>query len=448
MSAPLPEKNKLGLWTSTSLVVGNMIGAGVFLMPAALASYGSVSLLGWIFSGIGAFLIARVFANLSKMLPAATGGPYAYTHHSLGGFAGFLIAWGYFIATACANAVISISFVGAMSTFLPLLAHNAVAAVAMGLGATWLLSWINTLGVTTSGKVQLLTTILKLTPLFLVAVGGLFFIRLENFHPFNNTGTSTFAAITASASFTLYAFVGVESATIPAGSVADPGKTIARATMLGLLVATVVYLLGSISVMGIIPSKQLQTSITPFADAAVIMWGRQARYWVSAGVAIAAFGALNGWILMQGQIPYAAAKDKLLPSVFAKRNKAGVPYMGILVNAIMVSIFIGMNYTKGLVEQFKFLVLLATLTTLVPYAFCTAAYIIARVEKVSFTSAGWVSAIVLFVLAFSFSLWAIWGIGQQAIALGFLLLLAGIPFYALIIYSNKSQESRDNLLGK
>jgi len=445
----MPSSNKkLGLWTTTSLVVGNMIGAGVFLMPAALASYGSVSLLGWIFSGIGAFLIARVFANLSKMLPAATGGPYAYTHHSLGDFAGFLIAWGYFIATACANAVISISFVGAMSTFLPLLAHNAVAAVAMGLGATWLLSWINTLGVTTSGKVQLLTTILKLTPLFLVAVGGLFFIRLENFHPFNNTGTSTFAAITASASFTLYAFVGVESATIPAGSVADPGKTIARATMLGLLVATVVYLLGSISVMGIIPSKQLQTSITPFADAAVIMWGRQARYWVSAGVAIAAFGALNGWILMQGQIPYAAAKDKLLPSVFAKRNKAGVPYMGILVNAIMVSIFIGMNYTKGLVEQFKFLVLLATLTTLVPYAFCTAAYIIARVEKVSFKSAGWVSAIVLFVLAFSFSLWAIWGIGQQAIALGFLLLLAGIPFYALIIYSNKSQESRDNLLGK
>jgi len=219
--------------------------------------------------------------------------------------------------------------------------------------------------------------------------------------------------------------------------VADPGKTIARATMLGLLVATVVYLLGSISVMGIIPSKQLQTSITPFADAAVIMWGSQARYWVSAGVAIAAFGALNGWTLMQGQIPFAAANDKLLPAVFAKRNKAGVPYMGIIVSAIMVSIFIGMNYTKGLVEQFKFLVLLSTLATLVPYAFCTAAYIIARIEKVSFKATGWISAIVLFVLAFSFSLWAIWGIGQQAVALGFLLLLAGIPFYALIIYKNK-----------
>lgn len=435
---PSSEK-KLGLWTTTSLVVGNMIGAGVFLMPAALASYGSVSLLGWVFSGIGAFLIARVFANLSIMLPAATGGPYAYTHHALGDFAGFLIAWGYYISTACANAVISISFVGALSTFFPLLAHSSVAAVFTALGATWLLSWINTLGVATSGKVQLLTTILKLAPLFLVAVGGLFFIRPENFHPFNSTGGTTFGAIAASAGFTLYAFVGVEAATIPAGSVANPGKTIARATMLGLAIATIVYLLGSISVMGIIPPKQLQTSITPFADAAVIMWGNQARYWVSAGVAIAAFGALNGWTLMQGQIPYAAAKDKLLPAVFARKNKAGVPYAGILVNAVMVSVFIGMNYTQGLVEQFKFLVLLATLTTLVPYAFCTAAYIITRIEKVSFKSAGWLSAVVLFISAFSFSLWAIWGIGEHAVALGFLLLLAGIPFYALIIYRNKSQ---------
>jgi len=432
-----PSDKKLGLWTTTSLVVGNMIGAGVFLMPAALASYGSVSLLGWIFSGIGAFLIARVFANLSKMLPAATGGPYAYTHHSLGDFAGFLIAWGYYISTACANAVISISFVGALSTFFPILAYNNTLEISTALGATWFLSWVNTRGITTSGRVQLLTTILKLTPLFIVAVGGLFFIRLENFHPFNSTGTSTFAAISISASTALYAFVGVESATIPAGSVADPGKTIARATMLGLLVATIVYLLGSISVMGIIPPKQLQISVTPYADAAVVMWGNNARYWVSGGIAIAAFGALNGWTLMQGQIPFAAANDKLLPSVFAKRNKAGVPYVGILVSAVLVSIFISMNYTKGLVEQYKFLLLLATLTTLVPYAFCAAAYIIARIEKVSFKASGWLSAIVLFVLAFSFSLWAIWGIGQEAVALGFLLLLAGIPFYALIIYKNK-----------
>lgn len=434
---PVAAKNKLGLWTSTSLVVGNMIGAGVFLMPAALASYGSISLLGWVFSAVGAFLLARVFANLSKMLPEATGGPYAYTHHSLGNFAGFLVAWGYYIAVACSSAAIAISFVSALSSFFPVLATNSLAAISTALGTIWFLAWINTRGITASGKVQLLTTILKLIPLLLIAAGGLFFIRVENFHPFNNTGTSTFAAITASASFTFYAFVGIECATIPAGSVINPQKTIPRATMLGLLITTLVYILGSISVMGIIPPGQLQHSVTPYADAAVIMWGEHARYWVSAGVAIAAFGALNGWTLIQGQVPYAIARDKLFPAAFSKKNRLGVPYVGILVSSILVSIFIGMNYTKGLVEQFKFLLLLSLLSVLIPYLFSTAAYIITRIEKFSLRAAGWLSAIALFILSFSYSLWVIAGTGKEAIYLGFLLLMAGIPFYVLIIYRNK-----------
>jgi APA family basic amino acid/polyamine antiporter len=431
------SEKKLGLWTSTSLVVGNMIGAGVFLMPAALATYGSISLLGWVFSAIGAFLLAKVFANLSKLLPSATGGPYAYTHHSLGNFAGFLVAWGYYIAIACSNAAIAISFVSALSTFFPVLTANGAAAIATALGSIWLLAWINTRGITASGNLQLFTTILKLVPLVLVAIGGLFFIRLANFTPFNISGTSTFSAITSVASFTFYAFVGIECATIPAGSVANPEKTIPRATMLGLLIATLVYVLGSISVMGIIPSKQLQHSVTPFADAAVIMWGANARYWVRAGVAIAAFGALNGWTLIQGQVPYAIATDKLFPKVFTRKNKAGVPFVGIVVSGIMVSIFIGMNYTKGLVEQFRFLLALSLLSVLIPYLFSTAAYIITRIEKVNLKATGWIGAVILFMLSFSYALWAIAGTGKEAIYLGFLLLMAGIPFYVLIIYRNK-----------
>src|ERR1700712_3581436 len=98
------DKKKLGLWSSTSLVVGNMIGAGVFLMPAAMASFGSVNLLGWVFSAIGSFFLAKVFGNLSSLLPQSTGGPYAYTRHGFGDFAGFLVAWGYWISIWCANA--------------------------------------------------------------------------------------------------------------------------------------------------------------------------------------------------------------------------------------------------------------------------------------------------------------------------------------------------------
>jgi APA family basic amino acid/polyamine antiporter len=434
------DKKKLGLWSSTSLVVGNMIGAGVFLMPAAMASFGSVSLLGWVFSAIGSFFLARVFSNLSKLLPQGTGGPYAYTRHGLGDFAGFLVAWGYYLATSCANAAITISFVSALSTFFPVLATNTMAAVLTGLGAIWLLTWVNTRGVATSGKVQLATTILKLLPLLIIAIGGLFFIRAENFHPFNNTNTSVWGAITATATMTMFSYIGIESATIPSGSVADPGKTISRATMLGLLIATLVYVLGSVSVMGIIPNKALQHSVTPFADAAVIMFGPGARYWVSAGVAIAAFGALNGWTLVQGQVPFAIAKDKLFPAIFTRLNSKGVPYVGMIISGIIISLFMSMNYTKALVEQFRFLLLLSVFTMLVPYLFSVTSYILIRLEKNSLQSSGWVSAIILGMLAFVYTLWEIAGAGQSSVFFGFILLMAGVPFYVWGIYKKRVSE--------
>ena len=167
--------NKLGIWTSTSLVVGNMIGAGVFLMPSTLANYGAISLVGWVISAVGALLLAKIFSNLSKLLPAVDGGPYAYSQKGLGDFAGFLVAWGYWISLWCTNAAIAVSLVSAMSTFFHILGNNAIVAVAAGLVAIWFLTWINTKGILASGKLQLITTILKVIPLILVAIAGLFF---------------------------------------------------------------------------------------------------------------------------------------------------------------------------------------------------------------------------------------------------------------------------------
>ena len=433
MQEPPAEKNKLGLWTSTSLVVGNMIGAGIFLMPAALASYGTISLFGWMFASIGAFFLAKIFSNLSKLLPQADGGPYAYTRNGFGDFAGFLVAWGYWISIWCSNAAIAVSLVSALSTFFPVLATSGVAAVLTGLSAIWFLTWVNTRGVVTSGILQLVTTVLKIIPLLAVAIAGLFFIHLENFTPFNSSNTSAFTAITATGTLAFYSFLGLECATIPSGSVANPEKTISRATMLGTLIATLIYILGSVSIMGMIPSKELQHSLTPFADAAAIIWGNSARYWVSGGAAIAAFGALNGWILIQGQIPFAIAKDKLFPALFSKQNKKGVPALGIIIGSILVSVVMSMNYTKGLVEQFRFLILLSTLTTLVPYLFSTAAYIIILIQK-KYIKRNWFQPIALGVIAFLYALWATAGSGQETVYWGFLLRMAGIPFYVWMIW--------------
>jgi APA family basic amino acid/polyamine antiporter len=428
---------KLGLWTTTSLVVGNMIGAGVFLMPATMASFGSIGLLGWVFSAIGSYFIARVFANLSKLLPHATGGPYAFTHAGLGDFAGFLIAWGYFISNACGLAAIVISFTSALSTFFPILATNVYAEAGTGLAAVWLLTYINTLGVIVGGKMQLLTTILKLVPLFLVAFGGLFFIKAQYFLPFNSSGGSVIGAIGITGAMTMFSYMGMECATIPAGNVEKPEKTIPKATILGLIIAAVVYILGSASVMGIIPAKVLEHSLTPYSDAAVIIYGGYAGKLVSGGIAIAAFGAINGWTLIQGQIPFAVAKDKLFPAIFGRLNKKGVPYVGILLNGVLISLLMGMNYTKGLVDQFRALLLIAVLTCLIPYLFSIAAYPIIRARKK--ISTGWTAAIALTILAFAYTMWMIIGSGQPAVFYGFIGLMLGIPFYLWLAYKKEKE---------
>ena len=432
---------KLGLWTSTSLVLGNMIGAGVFMMPSTLASFGGISIIGWVASSIGAFLLAKIFAHLSKMMPGSDGGPYAYSKSAMGDFAGFLVAWGYLISVWCTNAAITVSFISALSTFIPALATNSLLAVFTGLATIWILTWINTLGVLTSGKLQLITTILKVVPIFLVGIVGLFFIQWDNFLPFNASGTSTLSAITATTTLTFFAFLGIECATIPSGSVENPEKTIARATLLGTFIATAVYILSTVSIMGMIPAAQLKTTVTPFADAATIIWGAGAKYWVSAGVAIAAFGALNGYILIQGQLPAAIAADQLFPAIFAKKNSKGVPAIGVAISSVLVSFFMIMNYTKGLVDQFKFLILLTTLTVLIPYLFSTAAYIIFRLKEANLSK--WIrySAITLASLAFVFFMWMIIGSGQEIVYWGFVLCMSSIPVYVWGVTKRKQEKN-------
>jgi APA family basic amino acid/polyamine antiporter len=428
----MATSNKLGLWATTSLVVGNMVGAGIFLMPAALASYGGISLLGWCFSSAGAFLMAMIFSRLSKLLPGVNGGPYAYTREGFGNFTGFLIAWGYWISIWCSNAALAVSLVSALSTFFPILNGNAFAASLTGLSAIWIITWINSRGIVVSGKMQIVTTILKILPLVGVAVAGLFFIHAENFVPFNISGLPSFSAITTTAATTLYAFLGIECATIPGASVRNAEKTIPRATMLGTIVTTLIYIAGTISILGIIPAINLQHSVTPFADAAEKIFGFNARYVVSAGVAMAALGALNGWILIQGQIPYAIAKDNLFPSIFGKENKRGVPFAGIVIGSALVSILMLMNYTRGLVEQFKFLILLSTLTSLVPYLFSMAAFMIIRLRHNNGKSSRLTPIFIMALLAFAFAFWAIAGAGEEIVYWGFLLLMASVPFYIWI----------------
>lgn len=304
------EPKKIGLITTTSLVVGNMIGAGIFLLPASLAEFGSISLLGWLFTATGAIILAKIFSNLSKIIVNKSGGPYTYSREGFGDFIGFLVAWGYWISCWISNAAIAIAIIGALSFFFPILESNSLLAVAVGLSMIWFFTWINSKGVKTSGKVQVVTTILKLLPLvFVILIGG-FFFSLDNFPAFNLTGESDFATFPVVAALTLYAFLGIESASIPAENVENPEKNVGKATMIGTVITTCVYIFGTIVLFGILPIEILQNSPAPFAEAGRIIGGEYTGYFVAAGAAISGIGALNGWILIVAQIPMAAAKDK------------------------------------------------------------------------------------------------------------------------------------------
>jgi len=432
------ETKKIGLWTSTSLVIGNMIGAGIFLVPSSLAGYGSISLLAWIFTAIGALILAKIFSNMSKIFVNKSGGPYLYSKAGFGDFIGFLVAWGYWIAIWVSNAAIVIAIIGALSHFFPVLDTDPIIAVSLGMGVIWLLTWINLQGIKSSGRIQVVTTVLKLLPLIFVIIVGIFFFDINNFPSFNLTGESSWAAISSAAAITLYAFIGVESASIPAGNVENPEKTVPKATMLGTITVTLVYLLSSVVLFGIIPVNELASSPKPFADAGLIIAGDFGGYFVAAGAAISGIGCLNGWILLSGQLPMATAKDNMFPRIFKQENSSGAPYIGLLIGSSLTSLLVLMNLSDGLVNAFTFLLNITVFTTLVPYLFVAAAYIVVLIEKnLHFNNA--IKTFSLGTLGATYSIWAIFGSGSDTVFYGFLLLLAGIPFYVLMQWNKREK---------
>jgi APA family basic amino acid/polyamine antiporter len=421
----------IGLWTTVALVMGNMIGSGVFLLPASLAPYGGVSLLGWLVSTVGALALALVFARLSRAMPA-TGGPYAYTRRAFGDFAGFLVAWGYWISMWCTNAALAVAGVGYLDPFVPSLVRNPLTAAAMALAAIWLLTAVNLRGVREAGYVQALTTALKILPLAAVGLGGLFVLNPSHFALADTSGGAILSGATATATLTLWAFLGLESATVPASSVRDPERTIPRATLVGTALAAAIYVLSTVGVMAVLPPEALGASTAPFSDAARALAGDRAAVLVALGAAISCFGALNGWILLCGQLPMAIAADGLFPRVFGARSPRGVPARGIVIGGALSTILIAMNYSRRLVDLFTFIILLATLSTLIPYVFSALATFLlpdaGRDGRARRPAGALVAAV-----AFGYGLWAIGGAGAEVVYWGFLLLVAGLPVYVWVV---------------
>lgn len=425
------QQRSLGFWRTWALSAGYMIGSGIFLMPTVLAPFGLLGLSSWLVTGAGAVLLALVLGSLSRRLPKI-GGPYAYTRGAFGDFAGFLIAWSYWISLWIANAAIVVAMVGYLGVFFPALGENFSLSMVTGFGILAIIIALNITGVRQSGIFQLATTILKIIPLVAIGVIGLFFIEGGNIPAINPTGEPTLSVLAAASILTMWAFVGLEAATIPADDVVNPAKTIPRALIAAVLIVVAIYFLSSLAVMGIVDGATLSGSQAPFADAAIRIWGGWAGYGIALGAVISTLGALNCSVLLSGQMPMAAAIDGLFPKIFGKMSKSKTPAMALIIGGILSGALMVMNYTKGFVAAFTFMIILSTLAVVIPYAFCAMADLAFALRDKAVARGKLIRDGVISVLAFAFSIFLMVGSGEEAVFYGFLLLMAGVPFYVFV----------------
>ena len=403
---------------ATALVIGNMIGSGVYLLPASLAPYGWNVLPAWGLTIAGALALAAVFGGLACAMPKA-GGPYAYTQAAFGPGVGFFIAWAYWISLFVGNAAIAVAAVSYMSAFLPAIATDALLSTAITILLVWTMTAINLRGAGSAGRFQLVTTVLKILPLIIVvAIAAMAAPAGQLALPDPAHPPVSAAAISSAATLTLWALLGMESATVPAGKIADPERTIPRATLGGTAFTGIVYIFACSAVILLLPPMQAATSAAPFADVITRHLGGEWGHVVALFAMISAIGALNGWVLLQGEMPAAMAAGGVFPRPLAKLSRGGVPVRAHLLSSGLVTIILLFNASKTTVNLFTFAALLATSASLVMYlAVSAAALKLGGVAKPIAIAAG------------LYSVWTLYGAGIEANLWGLVLIGCGLPMW-------------------
>lgn len=433
---------KISPFRATALVVGNMLGSGVLLAPALLAPYGNQSLIGWILTTIGALALALVFSRLAIWVPNS-GGPYTYVRRVFGDFVGFQMSWGYWFSAWCGSASLMFGTLQYISIFAPDLVASNAFAIGFGVSMIWLFTYLNMRGLKASTFTESLIFVIKTAPLILIAVSGLFVADFSALAA-SDTQQWRWSAFGEMAPILLWAFIGLESATIPSEDVENPKKTIPRATVMGVLIVAAIYIFGAIAINQVIPHDELIKSSAPYVDAAHKIFGEPGRIFMIVTGIIALVGSLNGWILIQGQVSHAAAKEGLFPSLFLKTNKHGAS-MGILIGSILMTSLFVLSYQDGLKNTLNLLIDLSVLAMLLPYFYSTVAYLyLAATKKRELSSKEKLFIPIIGGIAFIYTFLSIVGAGQELIYLSFLIFLISVPFYCII----KKRDSADRVEAK
>ena len=417
---------RIGFWTCTALVVGNVIGLGIFILPASLAPYGLNAMLGWLVTLVGCLALARVFAHLSHALPGADG-PYGYIRHTLGDLPAYMASWSYWVSIWLTNAALATGAVAYLQVIVPGLRQLSPALLALAL--LWLFIAVNLLGVRMGGTVQVITSALKLLPMLGIALLGAW-IGLSTPQAYTAhlpVTPLTPGNVTAAATIALFAMLGLESASVPASRVNNPARTIPRATMAGTLLAAIVYIIVSAVPMLLIPSAELANTNAPFALVMDRYLGAGVGRWLSLFVVVSGLGCLNGWTLLSGEITRTMAGNGVLPAVLARENRRGAPAVALIVTGVLASIMVWMSYSKSLVAAFTFITRVVTNANLPLYLCCSLALLVLWRRGEEPGAGG--QALLFGLLGTAFAVFAFIGSGREPFLLALCLIAVGLPLY-------------------
>ena len=433
---PTREGRALGFWLALALVVGNFIGSGIFLLPAQLAPFGWNAFFGWVITIAGGLCLAYVFARLVRALPPAAG-PFVYVEQAFGPLPAFGVSWSYWIGTLVGNAALSIAAVSYLSLFWPALASVSGLGALVAIAMVWALTAANCISIRVGGTIQAATVLTKLVPL--VAVIGITVLVLaegrQDAMPELRASDLSLASINAAATLTLWAMLGVECASIVARNVRDPGRNVARATLIGTLLAGLIYLCVSSAVAMMLPQDEVARSNAPIALFVSHYWSDGLALFVGLFAAVSAMGALNGFILLQAEMPLVMAQSGGFPMWFAKTNRARVPVRAHLLSSLGTTLLLAANYSSTLAELFQFMILLATSSTLVLYLACSlTALRLQQTRTIPFS----VSLVVVASLAAIYSVWTLAGAGAEALKWGAALLAVGGVVFVLMRLTRSS----------
>ncbi|WP_431477716.1 APC family permease [Massilia eburnea] len=424
----------LGFWMCTSLIVGNMIGMGIFMLPAALAPFGKNAFAGWAITVIGCLFIAHVFARLARAMPDEDG-PYGYCRRAFGNGVAFFTMWCYWVSIWVTNAALAIGIVGYLTTLVPALSAHPALPPLTAMAIIWFFVLVSLRGALASGRVQLVSAALKLLPMGAIVLLGAWIFGSDSTAyaahlpptPFTLDGTA------AAGTIALFAMLGVECAALPATKVHQPERTIPRATIAGTLVAAVVYVLVCTIPMLLLPQAELAASNAPFVDLFRRYWDAGSGHWLAIAVIFSGLGALNGWTMLAGEVTASMARHGIFPAALKSANRHGAPAWSLLLVGLLASTMIAMNYSRSMTEAFTFLTLVVTAASMPLYLVGGAAVFKLRQRGAMLAFSA--------VMTCVFSLWAFYGMGKEAFWWGIALGAVSLPVFWLVRWRQKAQQA-------